>query len=188
VGRDADLDQHLLGTDRGLQVVLEELRRRHRPAPAGACHHHLGVERHRHRRQVAGRVGVRDRAAERAAVADRRVGHGLRRLGEQTGVRLDQVGGHDLVVRRHRADDQGVAVLTDAAHLLDPTDVDEDGRVGEPQPQQGDQRLTAREDLAVLAGLGQRRDGLVDRRGPHVVELGGDHWAPPAVVSVWAPP
>ena len=48
------------------------------------------VQRQRHRRQVAGRVGVRQRAAEGAAVPHLPVGDRRGRLGEQRRVLRDQ--------------------------------------------------------------------------------------------------
>ena len=95
---------------------------------------------------------------------------------------------HHLVVGGHRADDQLVAVLPDAAQLADPAEVDQRGRVRQPQPQQRQQALPAGEHLGVLAGPAELGDRLVDRVRPHVVELRGDHWAPPAVVAVCGPP
>jgi hypothetical protein len=88
----------------------------------------------------------------------------------------------------HRTDDDVVAVLTHAAHLLDAPDVDDDLGIGQPQPQQRDQRLPAGQHLGFVAVLGERGDGLVDRAGPHIVELRRDHDSPPAVDSVEAPP
>ena len=88
-------------------------------------------------RSPAGSACASD-AAERATVPDRRVGDRRRRLGEQAGVLLHQRVVHDVVVGRHRADDEVVAVVADPAHLLDPADVDHDVGVGQPQPQQRD--------------------------------------------------
>ena len=86
------------------------------------------------------------------------------------------------------ADHQLVAVPPDAAQLADPADVDEHGRVRQPQPQQRQQALPAGEHLGVLAGPAELGDRLVDRVRPQVVELRGDHSAPPAVVAVCGPP
>ena len=55
----------------------------------------LAVERERDRAEVAGRVGVGERAAERAAVAHLRVGHGRRRLRDQRRVLLHERVVHD---------------------------------------------------------------------------------------------
>ena len=105
--------------------------------------------------EVTGRVGVGQRAAERAAVPHLRVGDRRGRLREQRRVLRHQRVVQHLVVGGHRADHDGVAVVADAAQLGDPADVDDRRRVGQPQPQHRDQRLAAGEDLAVLAGLGR---------------------------------
>jgi hypothetical protein len=58
-------------------------------------------------------------------MAHLRVGHRLRGQRQQRGVLTHQrVSGH-LVVRGHRPDHQGVAVLTDAAQRIDPVQVDD---------------------------------------------------------------
>ena len=130
-----------------------------------------------------------ERATEGAAVPDRRVGDRRGRLGDQPRVLLDQRVVQHVVVGGHGADDDVVAVVADAAHLLDPADVDDDLRVGEPEPQQRDERLAAGHHLGVVAVLGECGHRLVDRAGADVVELRRDHAdSPPAVVSVDAPP
>ena len=55
------------------------------------------------------------------------------------------------VVRGHGADDDGVAVLTDATQGVDPAQVHHDLRRGEAQPQDRQQALAAAEDLDVLS-------------------------------------
>jgi hypothetical protein len=131
---------------------------------------------------------MRERATERATVPHCRVGHRLGGGRDQPGVLPDQRVVQDLVVGGHGPDHQVVAVLPDTAHVTDPPDVDDHRRVGEPQPQQGNEGLAAGHDLGVVAALPESGDRLVHRARPHVVELGGDHWAPPAVASVCAPP
>ena len=194
---DADLDEQLPLLQRGRQVVDEELRRRHRPAPGEPGDDELRVEGQRHRRQVAGRVGVRERAAEGAAVPHLPVGHRLGRLGDQRGVLRDQRVGEDVGVRRHRADDDRVPVVADPAQLGDLRQVDDGLRGGEAQPHDRDQRLPPGHDLHVLATRGDRLQRLVDRGRPGVGEGCGNHRSPPseeasvatpAVVSVCAPP
>src|SRR3954463_11024253 len=62
-------------------------------------------------------------------------------------------------------------------------EVDEQRRAGEPHLHERQERVPAREDLRVLATVRERREGLVERVGRDVVELGGDHAAPPVVSS-----
>jgi len=75
-----------------------------------------------------------------------------------------------------------------AIEARDAVHVDEHARRREAQLHQRDQALSAGEHLRVVAVLAERRHGLVDGSGLDVVELGGDHWAPPAVEAVWSPP
>ena len=56
--READLGQHLLGLDRRLQVVLEQVGGGHRALPARALEGDLAVGDEHRRRQVGGRVAV----------------------------------------------------------------------------------------------------------------------------------
>ena len=78
-----------------------------------------------------------------------------------------------------RADRDVVAPVADVRQVGDAADVDEHGRGREPQLHQRDQRHPAREELRVVAVLGDQRHGLVGRVGADVVERGGDHCTPP---------
>ncbi len=82
-----DLRQQLAGLKGGLEDPLEELRGRDRAGAGLAADHEGRVEREQGGRQVGGRVGVRDRPADRAPVPDLRVAHGLGRVREQRDVR-----------------------------------------------------------------------------------------------------
>ena len=67
------------------------------------------VERDEHGRQIGRRIGVRDVAADRAAVPDGRIADDRRRLGER-GRRRAQIGGRgQLRMRRQRADADAVS-------------------------------------------------------------------------------
>ena len=74
-----------------------------------------------------------------------------------------------------RADRDVVATVPDVRQVLHGTDVDEHRRRCEPQLHERQQRVPAREELGVVAVLGQQRERLVGRPGPCVVEGGGDH-------------
>ncbi len=119
---------------------------------------------------------MRQRAAERPAVADLPVGHGRGGLRDEVGVLADQWVLQHLVMRRHRADHDGVAVLTHTAQLLDPGEIDDRRRRRQPQPHDRDERLATGEKLDVLAA-GQRLQCLVHSGRTDVVERGGDHSA-----------
>src|SRR5216683_4456607 len=83
-----------------------------------------------------------------------------------------------------RADVQsvvGAGQLVEAGHGVD---VDEDGGAAEAHGEDRDQRLAAGQDLALVTGLGQGGNGLVDRGRPHIVERGGLHRLPAAEVGL----
>ena len=75
-------------------------------APPGPDDAELGVEREHDRGQLGGRVGVGEAAADRAAVADRRVADEPARLGHQRRARADRRGALDRRLPRQRADRQ----------------------------------------------------------------------------------
>src|SRR5581483_7893542 len=94
----------------------------------------------------------------------------------------------DLVVGGQRADLQrpvgtadpaGTADLAYAAQFVQPADVHQQLRVGQPQPKQRQQALSAGDDLGVLTAVGQGLHGIGKRNRSHVVELSRDHAAPP---------
>ena len=104
-------------------------------------------------------------------------------VGEQAALLPDQVGTLDVVVAREAADADLVALLADIGELGEGADVDEHRRRGEPELHEGQQRVTAGEDLGFVAVLGERGERLVDRAGPHVVERGRDHCPPPDLAA-----
>ena len=71
--REPDLDDQLVGRERGFEKASEEVGCRDRPFASGTAHDDVGIERERDRRQVGGRIAVRERTAQRAAVAHLRV-------------------------------------------------------------------------------------------------------------------
>jgi hypothetical protein len=121
---------------------------------------------------------VRDRAADRPAVPHLRIAHLAGDARDQrTGPGEDRVE-REVVVPAERADRDPVAVLTDVAEVVEPPDVDEQRRPREPEPQQRDQRVAAREHLRVLAA--EQLDRFGDRSGARVLEGGRDHVRAPA--------
>ena len=132
---------------------------------------------------IAGGVGVGQGPAEGATVPDLGVGEVLDRLGDERGVLGDQGVGPDRRVLGHRPDHDRVAVVADAAQRVDPAEVDDHlGRV-EPHPEHREQALPAGQDLGLVPELGQGGERLLHRRGREVVELCGDHWPAPSVLS-----
>ena len=74
---------------------------------------------------------------------------------------------------RERADRDVAVSSRTYDRSRDATDVDEHRGRREPQLHERQQRVPARDQLGVVAVLGQQRDGLVGRAGAHVVELAG---------------
>ena len=142
-------------------------------SPSGPARDELGVEREENRAEVARGVGVRDRAADRAAMAHLGVADVRGDLWDHGAVPGEHGVAHELGVPGERADRDPVAVLPHVAEVVEPADVDEHRRAREAQPEHGDQRLAAREQLRVVAR--EQLDRVVDRPGALVLEGGGDH-------------
>src|SRR5262245_26079310 len=99
-------------------------------------------------------------------------------------MRRDERVVHELVVRRRSADQQVVAVVGNAVQLVKAAQVDKHVGVGEPQPQQRQQALSARDDLGILTTLGECSDRLVGGGWLDVFELGRNHAAPPLLLAL----
>ena len=134
--RHADLGHHLLRPDRRLEDAVEEVRRGDRPRAVRPGDVDLAVEREQHRRQVRGRIAVRERAADRAAMAHLRIADQAGRVRDERAVLLHERRRRDVVVARQRADRELVARVADVRELLEPPDVDEQRRPRDPKPQQ----------------------------------------------------
>jgi hypothetical protein len=163
---------------RGLQRADEEPVGGDRPASTGGGQLHRPAEQRQHRRQLAGRVGVHQAADHRAAVADGGVGQVGQGLPQQrhraVGVRVVL----DLGVAGHRADPHRLGVGADVGQLRQPVDVDQVRRRGQAHVQQRHQALPARQDLAVVAGVVEDRERLLDGGGAVVLERGWFHRLP----------
>ena len=75
---------------------------------------------------------------------------------------------------RQRSDRDPVTVVVHVAQIVEPPDVDEQSRTGEPQAQERNQRVPARENPGVLVAA-EELHGLFDRTGTGVLERCGDH-------------
>ena len=129
------------------------------------------AERGEDRVEVLGRVGLAERAADRAAVAHRRVGDHLLGLAHDREVPGEQVGLEDVAVARQRADPDLAALLADVAELgLERVDVDQVLGRREPQLHHRQQRVAAGDEPGLRAEPLQQRDRLVDARRARVVE------------------
>ena len=82
----------------------------------------VGTGREQHRVPVALGIAVRDRPAQRAAVAHERIGDPRRRRRDRA---EGEVGAHDVGVADQRADAQVTVVALERVEPGDPVDVDE---------------------------------------------------------------
>ena len=114
---EADLGQQFTGLQRGLEQAAEEL-----PGPdvavAGpAAGDQRRVQRQDHRGQVGGGVGVGQRTADRAAVADLRVADLPGGVGEQRQFAGQQAGPGQVVMGGERPDRDVAALVADVGQL-----------------------------------------------------------------------
>ena len=93
----------------------------------------------------------------------------------------------DVAVTGQRTDGQVIAGVVDVRQVAEPTNVDDDGRIGEAELHHRQQRVTAGHQLGFVAVLIERGQRLGGRRGPDVVERYGNHRSPPpaAVRTAW---
>ena len=103
------------------------------------------VERGQRDRQLGGRVGVGDRAADRAAVADRRVGDVGDGAGEQRPATRDDARALERRLAGERADAQRPARPPHGREVVDPVEVHDRRRAREAEVEQRHERLAARE-------------------------------------------
>ena len=138
------------------------------------------------RREVRRRVGVGDRAADRAAVAHLRVADLARRRGRSSGTCCaQQVGRLDVVVAGQRADGDVVAGVADVRQVGEAADVDEHGGWARRSFISGSRRWPPARNLASSPCSPSEADRLFGRLGPDVVERGGDHWRAPPFAGRW---
>jgi len=86
-------------------------------------------------------------------------------------------------VSHQRAEPQRAVAFLDAVQTRDPVDVDQMLGRREPEFHHRDQALASRQDLGVLAVLGEQRQGLVERGGPVVLESRWQHAIAPSRAS-----
>ncbi len=143
-------------------------------SPSGPAGDELRVEREHHGAEVGSRIGVGDRAADRAAVANLRVADQLHRPRDQRAAGRQHRIADERGVPGERADRDPVAVLADVAEVVEPADVDEHRRARDAELHRGEERVAAGEHLRVLVAP-EELDRLLDRPRPLVREGRGDH-------------
>jgi len=165
-----DLGEQLLRLEHGLEQALEELSDRDLPGAVGAARHQRGVQREQHGGQIRGGVGVRDRAADRAAVPDLGIADLACRVREQRQLAGQQGGVLDVVVPGQRAERDVGAMVGDVGQVTQAAQVDDHLGGGQPQLHQRKQRMPSGQVLRVLAVLGGQVAGLLGRACPLVGE------------------
>ena len=113
----ADLGQHLAVADGGhVRADVEVLHADH-PLAVGAADDDLRLGRRADGREVLGRIGLAQRAADRAAVAHHRVGDHVLGVAEEREALGEQVGLQQVDVPRQRADPDLAVLLADVGQL-----------------------------------------------------------------------
>ena len=131
--RHADLGEQLVGRQGRRQEPLVEVGGGDFPRTSRSLRYVGRAERQGGRREVAGRVGVGDRPADRAAVAHLRITDVARRMSEQGNVLGEHFRDLDVAVPREGADGDVIAILADVREVGEPADVDEHAGLGEAQ-------------------------------------------------------
>ena len=168
--RNVDRDEQILLPERGRHHALEETVRIDGAASTRSRDGEARVQSREDGRQIGRRVGVRDIAADRAAVPDGRVADLRRRFRKRRAV-LPECGGRgQFGVRRQRADPHRAVSDRNALELGDPADVDERRRRRQPQLQQRDEAVPAGQELGPGIFF-QEIACFGNRSGPVVVEI-----------------
>ena len=169
----------------GREQVLEEVGRRHGALAALAGDDQLRVERQDRRPAVTGRVGVHERSAERAAVADLRVGDLADRLVQQARGRSAPTGrrGSGSTAPSRRSGRCRPRRRCSFSVSIWPMSTISSGAFSRI-------RSTGSSDcppaITLASSLWASADSASSTEvGCEVVELGGDHWPAPSMRSVW---
>ena len=181
--RHADIGQELLRLQGGGEDPGEELIGRHRTATALPAERQLGLQRHHHRRQLGGGIGVRQAPAHGAAMTDRQVADQATGLGDDRQLPPDRAGPLERVLSRQRADGQTRVHRPDVRQLGDAVHVDQDLGLGEPEVQERHQALSPGQDLGAIPMLGEQGHGFVGGAGRLVLEGRRFHGGLPLVID-----
>ena len=85
---------------------------------------------------------------------------------------------------RQSAEHDPVALATDEPEIREPSDVDDHLRLCEAELHRRQQAVAAGQELRVIAVPGEQSQRFVERRGPDVVERGGNHFLAPFFTSL----
>ena len=122
-----------------------------------------GVKAQHHRRHVVAGIAVGDIAAERADIANLRIGDQQRSFAQDRDFRAEKIGADQIVLRRHGADDDVVAVGADAFEVGDAGEIDQMRRLRQPQLHHRNKTVAAGQRPAVVAQFGEEANGFRNR-------------------------
>jgi len=165
-----DLGEHLAGTHRRHVGADVEVLHPDHPLGARSADDDLRPGGSADGRQVLGRVGLAQRAAERPAVAHDRVGDHLLGVAEERVVLGDQLGLQQVDVPRQRPDPDLAFLLADVGELVELVDVDQVLRVGQAELHHRQQAVTARDDARLGAEPLERFDRALHARRTLILE------------------
>ena len=174
---DADLGQDLGRLDRGLERVEEEVPGRDDALAGPASTDDPCAHGEQHGRPVRRRIGVGDGAADRAPVADLRIADAAGHVVEHRVVVDDDRVLVDLAMGRLGPDAELVVGLDDPIEPGHVAEVDQEGRLGQPELDERDEAVAAGQQLGLAFAVLEDPQRLVQVRRTDVVELGGNHRA-----------
>ena len=114
-------------------------------------------------------------------VADLRIGNDERGFAEEGDPGGQEVGGDNLSLGGHRADDDVAAVGLDPLEIADRAEVDQMRGSGQPELHHRDEAVAAGKRAGVLAEIGKQGHGLADGFRAVVGETAWNHGFLPAV-------
>ncbi len=146
----------LVGLKRGLHQVGKKLVRGNLALTTQAPHDNASAGRDQHRTVIRRRIGMGHAAADRAAIAHLHVADESGRLGQHRAVTRDKRVVQNFVVTRARPNPQRIAVFLHVGAPADAIEAEHDTRPHQPERHHRHQAHPAREQLDVLAAIGQK--------------------------------
>jgi hypothetical protein len=118
--------------------------------PSRRSHDHMPAQHKENRGKLGCRIGVGETSADRAAVSNHAVGDEPDRFGQERANARHERRVLDVGLSGKRSHGHATVALIDGCEIDDPIDVDQVGGAGEPEVEQGHQRLATGQDLRIL--------------------------------------
>src|SRR5262245_53659437 len=166
---------HLVLLERGRERALEELLDRNRPRSRRGAGFDVGPDREHDRAPVGLRVGVCERAANRAEVAHDRVGDLRGCRAESAEPAAEQLRALARLVTDERAHAETAVLLCEGVQTGNRVDVDKRPWGRESELHQWDQTLAPGEDLRLAVESVEELTDFLEGRWSEVLEPGGIH-------------